>query len=155
MNPEANGFRLPHPKEWKAALGDGKEDLEEEDLAEAVAWFENNAVSIQIIGQKWPNEYGLHDMSGNVWEWCEPGRWVEADDAHYDIVPSRWVFPAMGGSINSSYFDLRRAAKRGGTFSSIGYSDYRVAYPALGVRFVRGPLDERLYADHFSRRPLI
>lgn len=69
-------YRLPSEAEWEYAasggqLSKGFKYSGSNDLGE-VAWFRDNSDGkMHPIGQKQANELGLHDMSGNVLEWCE------------------------------------------------------------------------------------
>ncbi len=70
LNENADGFRLPSDAEWQfAALADGVVPRYGE--VDAVAWYrENSAGQTHPVGRKLPNDFGLYDMLGNVWEWC-------------------------------------------------------------------------------------
>ncbi len=69
-------FRLPTEAEWEYAAKGGRHSKRTSfvgsDRWQEVAWLEGNADHTpHPIGQKAPNELGLYDLAGNVWEWCQ------------------------------------------------------------------------------------
>jgi formylglycine-generating enzyme required for sulfatase activity len=113
-------YRLPTEAEWEfAARGgnknsnytySGSEDLEE------VGWFNSNSAgSTQESGKKLPNEQGIFDMAGNVWEWCKDWfdyGYISNPTNSNPRGPSSGVFRVVrGGSWNDSNALCRVASR--------------------------------------------
>ena len=88
-------FRLPREAEWEYAARGGRQSrgflCSGSDNADEVAWHEGNSSlgfwkgrRTHPVGQKKPNELGLYDMSGNVWEWCQDWYGPYKDEAQTD-----------------------------------------------------------------------
>lgn len=79
LQPQATGYRLPTEAEWEFAcragttgqysFGDDLQDLEQH------GWFKLKSGSkpSRVVGSKRANPFGLFDMHGNLFEWCEDG----------------------------------------------------------------------------------
>jgi hypothetical protein len=95
-------YRLPIEEEWEyACYGGNKTEYCGGNTLKTVAWYyENSNKSTHPVGQKLANGYGLHDMSGNVWQWMEN---------LYDISHPEYGRALRGGSWVNNSEDLRAA----------------------------------------------
>ena len=121
-NLHVGSFRLPTEIEWEYACRAGSQSCffwgENSSLGEMdnFTWYNKNAgYGTHPVGEKFPNNFGLYDMTGNVWEWCQD---------LFDLDPDGFLFNSAktavmtkrcirGGSFNANPGACRPAARAG------------------------------------------
>ena len=144
-----NGYRLPTEAEWEfAAKGGTLTSLNNSqkyaggDNINDFAWYDKNSGDevkkgfifkkivienprTQPVGKKLPNELGIHDMSGNVWEWCND--W-------YEDYPSGSMTNPKGPSSGSDR--VRRGGSWNGNASYCKVSNRSYDSPSYGGDYI-------------------
>jgi formylglycine-generating enzyme required for sulfatase activity len=130
-------YRLPIEAEWEYAARGGRAgnntyfSYAGSNYLDAVAWHSGNSYSsTRPVGRKKPNQLGLYDMSGNVWEWCQNTWGPYPCDKKTAVDGRSRVYRSGGAFSNDAHC---RAANRGGL--STAYSG-----KILGFRLVSVPL---------------
>ena len=103
-------YRLPSEAEWEYACRAGTQTRyyfgdDEMKLGEYAWYGENSDSKTHPVGEKKPNNWGLYDINGNVWEWCEDGWHKNYENAAKD-----------GTAWNDNHSQTNRKVLRGGSW---------------------------------------
>lgn len=132
------GYRLPTEAEWEYACRSGSSSRycfgDDERSLGRYAWYSTNSGGkTHPVGEKNANAFGLHDMHGNVWEWCLDGY----DAKYYHNSPERDPFGSEKATARvirgGSWYRVSRYARLAARDGEIPV--YRYAY--LGFRVAR------------------
>lgn len=138
-----NGYRLPTEAEWEYACRAGSSDEyhfgDNEKMLQIYAWYEKNSgKKSRPVGRKRPNKWGLYDMTGNLWEWCNDyykadyyGEGPEKDPRGPEKTDMRVL---RGGCWNSKSDDCKSATRNK---ENPAYADACFGYDIYGFRCAR------------------
>jgi formylglycine-generating enzyme required for sulfatase activity len=121
LNEQEGGgdYRLPTEAQWEYACRAGVETPRYYSDVDAIAWYgANSNRETHEVGQKRPNAWGLYDMLGNVWEWCQDAGLTYIMDAAVDPM----------GPIGAGAASVLRGGSWGGPAQRVRAA-YREAYP--------------------------
>jgi formylglycine-generating enzyme required for sulfatase activity len=149
VGPGGGKFQLPTEAQWEYACRAGSTTKyffgnDEKDLGE-YAWFIKNSDGKEHpVGEKKPNAWGLYDMHGNVWQWCQDRYYVQWLGRNYykespvDDPPGPAVSAAEHVYRGGSWYDPAEYCRSAFRYSC--FPDYRCGF--LGFRVARVPTDK-------------
>ena len=126
-------FRLPTEAEWEyAARGGGKNSkgykYAGSNTVGDVAWYDGNSSSTtHEVATKQPNELGLYDMSGNVWEWCQDrygSSYYSSSPQTNPTGPSSGSYRVLRGGGWNYYAGYCRVSHRSGNYPDNRFSHF-------------------------------
>ncbi len=131
-------YRLPSESQWEYACRAGSKTKwcfgDDENQLKDYAWYYSNSSNqTHPVEQKKPNDWGLYDMHGNVWEWCEDN-WHDnyqnaPDDGKPWLDPNKNLYVIRGGS----WFYIPGYCR-----SACRFNEYARVFYIFGFRVVCG-----------------
>lgn len=138
-------YRLPTEAEWEYAAKSGGKEEKWAGTSDPVklneyAWYEDNSLKKSYaVGTRKPNNLGIYDMSGNVFEWCQDifsDDWYDVSDKDNPLGPPKGPNRVIrGGSWYNSAGYIRTSYRFGNSPDSRGqYVGFRLVLPVSDAK---------------------
>ncbi|MBS3758332.1 MAG: SUMF1/EgtB/PvdO family nonheme iron enzyme [Desulfobacterales bacterium] len=143
LNKNRYHFRLPTEAEWEYAArscGKAHKFAGGKELDNLAWYYANSGLTTQPVGLKQPNQLGVYDMSGNIYEWCLDVYMEDAYKKHdhkNPIINNKGARRIIrGGSYSNSAHEVRC------TYRGSVSPDFKCNY--IGFRVVMTPISQKM-----------